>query len=282
MKATATKTAPAPQTLAQRFKDRILHGYLVRIHMSLILSAVTVSGVLTSKGLMEAGVVSLRFRYPVAVLCSYLVFLGLVRIWIWYVCRRQAMAASNGSGWDLGNLDFRGSSSGGASFGGGGGGGGGGGSVGFGGGDSGGGGASSLWEADAAAGPGPMPVIGPEPVSASSGGGGWSLPDIDLGDDGWEIVLLLVVLVLAIVLAGGYLIYAAPQILPEAAWQAVLASTLTRVKKDDHHGWMSGVVKSTVLPFAVIMVLAGALGWVSHKHCPTAKKLAEVFYCKAD
>ena len=276
----AVAKAPS-QTLAQRFKERILHGHFVRIHMSLILTAVTMSGVLTSKGLLEAGVVSLRFRYPVAVLCSYLVFLGLVRIWIWYVCRRQAAASGSGSGsgWILGNFDFGGRGGSGGGGGGGGSGGVGGGSVRFGGGDSGGGGASSLWEADAAAGP-----SAPMPAPVPSGGSRWSLPDIDLGggDDGWEIVLLLAALVLAIVLAGGYLIYVAPQILPEAAWQAVLASTLTRVKKDDHHGWMTGVMKSTVLPFAIVMVLAGALGWVAHKHCPTATKLVAVFSCKTN
>lgn len=203
---------------------------------------------------------------------SYLVFLGLVRIWIWYVCRRRA-AAGAGGGWDPGNFDFGGSGRSSSA------GGGGGGSVRFGGGDSGGGGASSLWQADAVAGP-PAPIAAPAP--AHSGGSGWSIPDLDLGDDGWQIVLLLAVLVLAIVLAGGYLIYAAPQILPEAAWQAVLASTLTRVQKDDHHGWMSGVVKSTVLPFAVVLILAGALGWVAHKHCPQATKLIQVFSCEAE
>jgi hypothetical protein len=91
---------------------------------------------------------------------------------------------------------------------------------------------------------------------------------------------LLAALVLAIMFAGGYLIYAAPQILPEAAWHAVFASTLTRVAKDDHHGWMPGVLKSTVLPFTIIMVLAGALGWVAHKHCPQATRLVEVFSCQ--
>jgi hypothetical protein len=267
MKAAVAK-APT-QTLAQRFKQRILHGHLVRIHMSLILTAVTASGLLASKGMLMAGVHSLRFRYPVAILCSYLVFLGLVRIWVWYVCRRQTAASGTGLNLDLGNINV--------------GGGGGssvraGGSFRFGGGSSGGGGASSLWEADAN--PGVLP-----PLSAPDTfrGSGWSLPkiDLDLGDDGWEILLLLAALVLVIVFAGGYLIYAAPQILPEAAWQAVFASTLTRVSKDDHHGWMSGVLKSTVIPFAIVMVLAGALGWVAHKQCPQAAKLMEVFSCPA-
>lgn len=104
MKAAVARAPSA--SLAQRFKQRILHGYFVRIHMGLILTAVTASGLLASKGMLMAGVLSLRFRYPVAILCSYLVFLGLVRIWIWYVCRGQA---AGGGGLDFGNIDLTGS-----------------------------------------------------------------------------------------------------------------------------------------------------------------------------
>lgn len=147
-----------------------------------------------------AGVLSLRFRYPAAILCSYLVFLRLVRMWIWYVCRRQAAGAG---GLDLANIDLTG-----------------------------GGGASGVWEADADA--DVMPPV------------------------------------------------AAPQILPEAAWQAVFASTLTRVSKQDHHGWMNGVLRSIVLPFTIVLLLAGGFGWVAHRHCPQAAKLVEVFSCRAE
>jgi hypothetical protein len=186
----AVATALSP-SLAQRFKQRILHGYFVRIHMGLILTAVTASGLLASKGMLMAGVLSLRFRYPVAILCSYLVFLGLVRMWIWYVCRRQAAGVGS---LDFANIDLTGG--GGSS----GGSGGGGGSFRFAGGNSGGGGASGVWEADADAG-----VTPPVSAPASSGGSGWSLPkiDLDLGDDGWEILLLLAALVLAMAFAGG-------------------------------------------------------------------------------
>src|SRR5947209_3653015 len=84
---------------AKRFEKRIVHAYFVRFHMSLILTAVIASGVLTSKGLLELGLHSLRLRYPVAVLASYLVFLLLVRVWIWYVSLRTAALS-------VGNFDF--------------------------------------------------------------------------------------------------------------------------------------------------------------------------------
>ena len=54
----------------QQFERSIAHDYFVRFHMSVILAAVVLSGILASKCLMELGF-SLRFRYPIAVLaCS--------------------------------------------------------------------------------------------------------------------------------------------------------------------------------------------------------------------
>src|ERR1035438_6198933 len=125
-----------------QFERRIAHDYFVRFHMTVILAAVISSGVLASKCLMELGV-SLRFRYPIAVLASYGVFLLLIRVWIWYVTVHSL------AGFQLANLNF-GGGGGGGSFGFGcqGGSGSGGGLLRFGGGDSGGGGASSSWEAE--------------------------------------------------------------------------------------------------------------------------------------
>ena len=77
-----------------QIERRIAHDYYCRFHMGVILAAVIASGVLASKGLLELGV-SLRFRYPIAVLASYGVFLLLIRIWIWYVSVRR----TSSSGW---------------------------------------------------------------------------------------------------------------------------------------------------------------------------------------
>lgn len=253
--------------VAQRFKQRILHGYFVRFHMTLILMAVMASGVLLSKGLLALGLRSLPLRYPVAILGSYLVFLGLVRIWITYVTIR-------GAGFFLGNVagnvdsgSFGSSGSGFVESAGD--------SVHFGGGSSGGGGASSSWDSDSS------PAIAAASSDTSSGSGSW-LPSLDLdfdfGDDGWLVLLLLALLILAILGSGGYLVYAAPHILPEAAWQAVLAGTLTRVSKEHHHGWMSGVFHATVIPLAIILILAIGLAWAAHRHAPDAVRLIDVLF----
>jgi len=253
----------------QRYERRIAHDYFVRVHMSLILAAVIASGVLASKGLLDLGVHSLRLRYPIAVLSSYLVFLLLVRLWIWYVSLRSGAVtrrSSSGSGsWDEA-LDFDGGGSGGS----------GGGFRGFGGGSSGGGGATSSWDSEAPA----TFVSEPAPAPVSSGSSSWFPKlDFDFDGDGWVVLLLLAALVLAIVGAGGYLVYAAPQILPEAAGQALLAGVLTRVSKQEHHDWMSGVLRSTWIPFSIVLILAAALGWEAHHVCPAAPRLMDVIRC---
>lgn len=244
----------------RRFKRRLTHEHLVRLHMALILTAVIASGVLASKLMLMAHVHWFALRYPLAVLTSYSVFLALVRLWIWYVASRQTLVPD----FVVGSMDdlpsFRG---GGSGF------------QGFGGGSSGGGGASSSWESAVAS------DIS-QPV-ASGGGGGHSWFgfdfDLDLDGEGWLVLILLVALVLTVVLAGGYLVWAAPQILPEAAWQAVLAGTLTRISKQDHHDWMPGILKSTAIPFALVLLFATALGWAAHHYCPTAVRLVDLLNC---
>ena len=251
--------------MAVRFKQRILHGYLVRFQMSLILTAVVASGVLSSKLLLMAGFHSLRLRYPIAVLVSYGVFLGLVRVWLWYVSIRRDAGVRLGA-FDGGN---------GFSWGGGSGGGSGGSAVRFGGGDSGGAGASDAWGESGAA------EFVAAPVPEGGGGGGW-FPDLDfnLDGDGLWVLILLAVLILGIVFAGGYLVYAAPQILPEAAWQFALAGVLKKASAKDGN-WMPGVMMSSAIPFIVVLILAAVLGWTAHHTCPEATKLLQVFHCPA-
>ena len=258
----------------KQFEQRIAHRYFVRFHMSMILAAVIASGVLSSKLLLELGVHSMRLRYPLATLSSYLVFLLLVRVWIWYVAR-NAMARSSSSGVNLGSgsvdLDDVEIGSGGE---------GGGISIpkpSFGGGSSGGGGASDSWvpsvNADVAGSGGP--------ARSSGGGSRWFNFDFDFNfDDDGVILIVLGVLVIVILCAGGYLIYIAPSLLPEAAWQVAMASALTKVtQRIDHQNWVSSVLRASGIPFGVVVIMAGTLGWVAHHHCPHAVKLLDALGC---
>jgi hypothetical protein len=107
-----------------------------------------------------------------------------------------------------------------------------------------------------------------------AGSGGF---DFDLGDEG-IVLIALALLLLAIFGAGAYLVYAAPEILSEAAFQALLAAGLIKAsKKMDRPGWMGSVLKATWVPFVIVLVMTGILGWVAQTHYPHATRLADIF-----
>ena len=109
--------------------------------------------------------------------------------------------------------------------------------------------------------------------------GGFNLPDICDSDD-LGIVILVALLVLAIGAAAVYVIWAAPAILSEAAFQGVLAAALTRrAKKISHGTWEGSVFRATVIPFAIVLLFAVALGIYAQKRCPSAMRLREAIHC---
>ncbi len=273
-----------------KFKHRLLANFFVRFHMTLILGAVCFSGAITSKLLLWLGVSLMTTRYLIAICIAYAIFFLLMRLWLWYIGispgARKAISQSNnrrsssssligeGATFDLSPGD---SGSGGSSW------------SGFGGGSSGGGGASDSWgetsEVTWLSPSPPSPASGSNSYqwgSATSGKSGSSFNlDFDLGDDGClaiVVLLLLIALVLGIFGAGAYLIYQAPAIFAETAFQAALASGLIKASKDmDATDWKGSVFKATWLPFVVVMVLALAFSIAAHRYCPKATKATEVF-----
>jgi hypothetical protein len=227
---------------------------------------------IASKLLLIAGLTSVLVRYPLAVLSAYLVFVGLTRLWVAYVLldvpEPARARAGSGVNLDVGNLDIPwsgGGSSGGSS------------AMEFGGGDSGGGGASDVWAlADSGGSSAPA-------VSSGGGGGGFSFPSLDLSidlDDGIWILLLLAALVLVIFGASAYLIYLAPEILPDIALNALLASCLTgAAKKAEAKGWLRSVFGATWIPLLLILLVTVGLAVAVHTTCPGAPKLMDAFNC---
>ena len=247
---------------AKRFRAFLAKHFLIRFHMSLILAAVMAAAVLSSKLLLLAGLRSLPVRYPLAALSAYLVFLGLVRIWVAYVTRRGIRFSQNrssiqlGTDMDMGFLSGRSASAPIPEI------------AHFGGGSSGGAGATRSFD-----------------VAASESGGsesGW-MPsvdvDFDLDDGGW-ILIVLGILLAVLFGAGGYLIYIAPELLPEVAMQVVLASALKRASTKLAEGeWALSVVKGTLVPFLLVLGMTVVLGLVAHRSCPQATRLVEALHC---
>jgi hypothetical protein len=232
--------------------------------MTLMLAALGASGMLISKVLLEMGVRSMLERYLIAVVLSYALFFLFIRLWLMYVSpakpRPRSRSVDVGNAIDIGDLsvDVGSASSvaGDQALGGGG--------------DFGGGGATDLWGGDTES-----PIMStPSTGGRSSGGlGGF---DFDL-DEG-IVLIALALLLLVIFGAGAYLVYAAPEILSEAAFQALLAAGLIKAsKKMDRRGWMGSVLKATWVPFIIVLVMTGIFGLVAQTYYPHAARLADIF-----
>jgi hypothetical protein len=258
-------TEPAsPEALRKTISAR----FAVRVHCALILLACFGVGLFVTKLMLIVGVHAMWLRYAVALVAAYLTFLLGVRIWLRYAGYDRRILPSRRSSL-ADNLDL-------PNFGGSGGGSSGGGSVfGGGGGRSGGAGASFSFADGARADPAPTGAFLSSTSSGShSSGGGFG--GIDLGDDGW-VLLLLIGVVLAVSGSVVWLIYAAPTILSDAAFAALLSAGL--VKSTRHiasGGWVESVVGHTWIAFAAVFVLALAFAIVAQNHFPEAHTLMDV------
>ncbi len=235
--------------------------------MFFIVTATFLAGLVTTKLLMMSGVDLLWLRYALAVCAAYLTFLVLIRMWIWYVCQ------GGGGGEDSAiDLFVRGMDK-----------------VEWveigGGGQFGGGGASGTWEAADGA-PVELEISTAPAKLASSGGGGSDKSgclSFDIGgDEGCFVVILLAVFVGVLLIAGGWVIYAAPAILGEAVFEVLLAAALVRrTKKLAATGWAGSVFKSTVWIFVAVLTIAVVLGWYTQKSCPDARRIRDAINCGA-
>ena len=257
---------PAP--LRARLERLLLRRFFLRWHMTAIVAGTVAAGVLAGKGLLLAGVHWMPLRWGLAVLVSYLAFFGLVRLWIFYV--HQHPTSDAGLALDGGDLSGWAPSGGGD-----------GGAIAFqaGGGQLGGGGASASFEGDVA------PRGGGGGGGHGGGGGGkgsWlGGLDFDVDGEGLVVLIALAVLVLSIVVAGGYVVYVAPQLLTDVAFQAILAGPLARRgRRLEAEGWTGGVLRRTMIPFLLVLVVAVAAGAAAHWACPAgATVLAKLAQC---
>ena len=257
---------PATSDPRAEFKQSLARRFVVRSHMTLMLVALGASGVLISKVLLEIGVRSMLERYLIAVVLSYALFFIFIRLWLMYVSpakpKPRSRSVDVGNAIDIGDLsvDVAGESSvaGDQTFGGGG--------------DFGGGGATDMW-----GGVTEPPIISTPSTAVQSGGG---LGGFDFDFDLEEGIVLVVLALLLVVIfgAGAYLVYAAPEILSEAAFQALLAAGLIKAsKKMDGPGWMGSVLKATWVPFVIVLAMTGIFGLVAQTYYPHATRLADIF-----
>ena len=261
----ATLPLDAPPS-EKRIAAALQHRFFLRLHMTAILTGTILVGLLVTRLLFLIHVNVFAIRYGVAIIAAYAAFVGFVKVWLWYVelCGRRRSSASDdwfncvnfsssgtSSASDVSDLvSFRG-----------------------GGGKFGGGGASGSWSSDDEA--KVVPVV---TQSGSKGSGrGFGLPD-DLGE--LILVLLIIALVLAIIASFVWIVYAAPTILSEVVFNAVLAGALVRHTHRATHGeWIGSVIKKTAIPFAIVLVMSITMGWWAQHICPNALRLQDALHC---
>ena len=240
----------------ERVAEWLQRRFYLRLHMFFILGGTYLAGMLATKLLLLAGLNLLWLRYAPAVCASYAVFLVLIRLWLAYVSRDHYGVDLNADGIELFSRFWPGdvNATGGGSFGG--------------------GGASASWgEASQQA------IAAPAPkVSGSGGGKGCG---VDIGGDEGCVVVLLIVLVFSLVVVAVYMIYTAPVLLSEAAFEAALAATLARrAKKIECRGWVDTVWRATIWPFLGVLIVSALLGWAVQHKCPEAQRLRDAFHCQ--
>jgi len=251
----------------QKLKDKIQSRYPVRLHMTMILTLVTLTGVVTSIVLLRAGITTMWLRYSLAVITAYLVFLLGIRLWIWYVLKRQqSKNASSFDGSDLTDGTFP---------------------VGY----------DSITTSDIKSSGGSFSGAGASGNFSSQGsvsmhtGNGATIHTVDKAVSGGSIFsgffddldgdalvfIIISVIVVALLGAWAYLIYQTPVILSEAFFEFLLASGLIRrANYASSDGWLFSTLKSTVIPVLIILVIAGAAGFVASSFCPDAIRLQDL------
>jgi hypothetical protein len=266
-------------TTKQAFEKYLQHRYSLRIHMFAILLVTALSGVLSAKGLLIVGALDFRVRYPLAVIFSYLVFFFCIKLWMNYIGAmndsKDALADSfaysgPSAGSNIpnplslikggaGQISDEGLVPGGGDF--------------LGAGAS---GSFSDPQVVLAAAVSPDSSAGQE----AAGGIGKKIGKAAdaLGDDNFILAaLILLALVVTIFISAGFLLYGAPTILAEAAFQGVLATSL--IKKThtiSDQSWAGSIFKVTWKPFAGTFAIAFFCGLVLHKFFPKAIRLADI------
>ncbi len=251
--------------------------FLLRFHMSLILAGAALTGLIASKILLVVNIDNIAIRYPLAVIVSYGAFFGFMRLWLIYVITTGEQNSDNVDDAisDTCNTipDFvetgesiqsRGTFSGGR------------------GGLSGGGGASGSFENGTTC----SNITAQEALIDSAQGAGKAVDDVSgkaiSGISEAEeagVILVLLGLLLAVVFGGGlYIVYNAPLILSEAAFDFVLAAGLIKsAKKIDNPDWKGSVFRTTWKPFVIILLLVFLGAIIIHINYPDFHRVSEIF-----
>ena len=246
--------------------------------MSLILLATVFSGFLTTRLLLAFNLDNVLVRYPLAVIFAYLVFFIAMKLWLKYISPAlpAARAHSTDAPGVLSDIPVSGPSGSmpaGDSF------------HGGGGGFAGGGASESFAGADVACLDNSTGVLSGG-INTGSGIGdaigntaGAAAASALSDETGALVIFVVLAAIMAVVVgAGVYLVYEAPFILSEAAFEVILAASLLRgTRRIQHADWIGSVFKTTGIPFAFTLALSFLAGYLMHHYFPEATRISELF-----
>ena len=251
--------------MEQKFKKQFAKRVFTRFHMILIILGTILSGVIFSKILLVAGLDHIIARFILVLIFAYICFFILMKLWLHYLTepyRRTKIAENLLDAADAITSipDFSPTSS--VP------------NISGHGGEFGGGGASGAWtEAGGIA----DTVSTVSDTATEAAGEAVS----GLADEG-GIILIPLIICLIILFGGGiYLIYEAPAIFSEAAFELILATTLIKKARSiDNPNWIGSVFRTTWPAFALTLVITVIAGWILMTYCPQATKISDAFlYC---
>jgi hypothetical protein len=220
-----------------------------RLEMLLLVTLTGGAGFVASFLLLRFGVSDMWLRYPLAVAAAYVVFLGL--LWLWLQTRTSDWgdAATDtttdldmpGAGWSGG------------------------------GGRTGGGGASASFDSPSLE-DGVLDAVA-DPVGKAIG----SVADADEAAIPLAAIILVGALVAVLVLSSLFVVWSAPVLFAELLVDSLLTAGLyRRLRRVQPRHWLETAVRRTWLPFLLTLLLVAAAGWGMAKYAPGAHSLGEV------
>ncbi len=222
-----------------------------RMQMGLIVTLTGLSGLLWSFTLLQAGVESMVWRYPLALAGAYLVFLFM--LWLWLRTNGEDYADVP----DLTNLEPNGNGRTTAD------------PVHSSGGEFGGGGASGSFSDSSL---GATPDVGALPSFSDA------TSSVAEADE-LAIPLVAVLLVIGLALASLYVVYMAPMLFAELLFDGLLSYTLyRRWRSADSQHWLTTAVQRTLLPFGMTAVFLVLVSVTMSVYAPEAHTLGQVIH----
>jgi len=107
----------------------------------------------------------------------------------------------------------------------------------------------------------------------------FGMSDLENSEGEGAALLLLGLMLMAVFGSSLYLIWEAPTVLGEAAFQMILATSLRRAApQSGAPGWAGSVFRKTWVPFVAALLVAGAFACAAKSSCPRATRLTEVLH----